>query len=94
MQGSTPTKLRHQPAHPDLVDQPLPPNGNEPAENFDLRAAITQLQLDRGAAAQESLDDIGELSRLADRLEAMSFADAFVAQRDWGRLEVRWRAPR
>lgn len=83
-----PRKLRQQPNHPDLVDQPLPPNGNEPAENFDLRAAITQLQLDRGAAEEEAGHGVGDLASLALRLENLSFADAFVAQRDWGRLEV------
>lgn len=57
---------------------------------FDLRAAITQLQLDRGAAEDERGDDLGELASLALRFETMSFADAFVAQRDWGRLEVSW----
>lgn len=70
------------------MDQPLPPNGNEPAEVFDLRAAITQLQLDRGVAKEDSGEDVGDLASLEQRFENMSFADAFVAQRDWGRLEV------
>lgn len=84
----SPVALRQQPYNPDLVDLPLPPNGNEPAELFDLRAAITQLQLDRGAVEEDSGDVIGDLASLELRLENMSFVDAFVTQRDWGRLEV------
>ncbi|WVQ99289.1 hypothetical protein IAU59_006421 [Kwoniella sp. CBS 9459] len=38
----------------DLIDQPLPPNGNERVPYFDLRKAIAQLQLDR-ARGSESL---------------------------------------
>lgn len=84
---------RQQPLHPDLIDRPLPPNGNEPAEIFDLRASITQMQLDRSLSidgASEGIALADSMSSLATRLEAISFADAFVSQRDWGRLEVRW----
>jgi hypothetical protein len=82
------------PCLPDLVDQPLPPNGNEPEERFDLRAALMQMQLDRqsscerrrhGGVRKETLGDIGALTR---QLDAESYADAFVAPRPWARLEV------
>lgn len=88
VEDAVPKHLRQQPYHCDLVDQPLPPSGNEPMETFDLRAAITQMQLDRGSVPEKGPEDIRELSSLALRLENMSFADAFVSQRDWGRLEV------
>jgi hypothetical protein len=38
----------------ELLDRPLPPNGHEPMPVFDLRRAIQQMQLDRGAAQSYS----------------------------------------
>ncbi|BEJ11058.1 hypothetical protein CspHIS471_0104800 [Cutaneotrichosporon sp. HIS471] len=82
------------PCLPDLVQQPLPPNGNEPEERFDLRAALMQMQLDRQSACERrrhcgvrhhSLGDIGTLTR---QLDAESYADAFVAPRPWARQEI------
>ncbi|WOO77045.1 Telomere length regulation protein elg1 [Vanrija pseudolonga] len=79
------------PSQPGLVDQPLPPNGNEPSAQFDLRAALTQLQLDRSAPAELSVDEaqlVGELDALLLRLDTTSFADAYVAPRAWARMEI------
>lgn len=81
----------------DLVEQPLPPNGNEPAARFDLRAAVTQMQLDRSKVASrcdviqpDDVPSVGglELADVVRRMEATSFADAFVAPRAWARMEV------
>lgn len=80
-----------EPLRPELVNQPLPPNGNEPNAQFDLRAALTQLQLDRSAPAElgaEEAELVGELDALLLRLDATSFADAYIAPRAWARLEV------
>ncbi|KAL1413540.1 hypothetical protein Q8F55_001314 [Vanrija albida] len=79
------------PSRPELVEQPLPPNGNEPDAQFDLRAALTQLQLDRaalGLADSDEAEAVGELEGLRRRLDAASFADAYIAPRAWARIEV------
>lgn len=34
---------------PDLLEQPLPPNGHEVIPTFDLRRALTRMQLDRSS---------------------------------------------
>lgn len=77
----------------DLVAQPLPPNGNEPLELFDLRAAINQMQAHRGHASDRQdhrrshmCTDLVDLVR---QIETLSFADARVAPRGWELMEVR-----
>ncbi|KLT39860.1 hypothetical protein CC85DRAFT_250491 [Cutaneotrichosporon oleaginosum] len=79
----------------DLLEQPLPPNGNEPEERFDLRAALMQMQLDRqfSCARRRRHDGVdkrslGEIGTLTRQLDAESYADTFVAPRPWARLEV------
>lgn len=74
---------------PDVVEGPLPPNGNEPAKHFDLRAAITQMQLDREARPGRRQEvQIHDMVDLFVQLEALSVADAFVAPTAWEMMEV------
>lgn len=83
---------------PDLLEQPLAPNGHEAALTFDLRRAITQLQLDRSDRVRSGsvmLEMNSEKGRKEERLEgvgraleARSFADAWVAPRASSRIEV------
>ena len=72
------------------LDQPLPPNGNEPLPSFDLRQAIMQMQVDRKSKVYNistpRLPD--ELTALFRLLDAASFADASVAPRDSARMDV------
>ena len=72
-------------AHGPELDQPLPPNGHEPIQRFDLRRAITQMQLDRRAGdSSEPVKGVDEFSHA----ETASFVDAFVAPRLSHRVEV------
>lgn len=84
-----------QPCLPNLVEGPLPPNGNEPERRFDLRAAVTQMQLDRDSASgrrSERHSDVSDrdhdLGDWVRRIDTESFADAYVTPRSWARLEV------
>ncbi|WVR07163.1 hypothetical protein IAU60_004204 [Kwoniella sp. DSM 27419] len=85
------------------LDQPLPPNGNEPVPCADLRRAITQLQLDRGVNLEHAaeghredrlmvlagdVEENDDLDVLARRFEATSYADAFVDLRPAAKLEL------
>lgn len=77
----------------DLLVQPtpLPPNGHEPVPMFDLRKAITQMQLDRGNPTRPSSTSPERVECLNDvcaGLEQRSFADAWVSPRSWARHEV------
>ncbi|WWC61764.1 uncharacterized protein I303_104349 [Kwoniella dejecticola CBS 10117] len=81
----------------DVLDQALPPNGNEAFPYFDLRKAIDQLQVDRTACSVTGERDIGmnedaededELQDIAKRLEIRSYVDGCVGPRDWMRLET------
>lgn len=78
----------------DHLDRPLPPNGSEPVPYFDLRQAITQLQLDRKPsvplapeteAKSDIFDDLGALSKA---FNYRSYADAWVDHRHWAKLDV------
>ncbi|WVW83770.1 hypothetical protein I302_105791 [Kwoniella bestiolae CBS 10118] len=80
----------------DALDIPLPPNGNERIQYFDLRKAVGQLQLDRSAPSvfhntpnvtqiEQTEDDLAALFR---RLEFTSYVDAHVGQKEWMQLEV------
>jgi len=79
---------------PDVLDQPVPPNGHEPLPYFDLRRAITQMQLDRGARQTPPVEPKSpntDLKRMFRQLNSGSFADAFVSPRAWALMEVsRW----
>lgn len=64
---------------------------------FDLRAAITQMQLDRARSPLRVIDQfdginesspVDELAQLVRRLDVLSFTDAFVAPPMWARIEV------
>ena len=75
----------------DLIDTPLAPNGNEPVRRFDLRRAITQMQLERSAPpVRQNGEDNCQLSfREACRgLDIISFSDAHVSPRAWARMDV------
>ncbi|WWC89456.1 uncharacterized protein L201_004380 [Kwoniella dendrophila CBS 6074] len=79
----------------DILDQPLPPNGNERIPYFDLRKAIDQLQLERGppssitGASSGQADLIGdELAILAKQLEITSYTDAWVNPKYWMTAET------
>ncbi|WVQ67800.1 uncharacterized protein L199_006005 [Kwoniella botswanensis] len=79
----------------DIIDRPLPPNGNERIPYFDLRKAIGQLQLDRGATSPSNgihqlNQDQGEdhLAQLVKKLEMISYVDAQISQKGWMQLEV------
>ncbi|ORY34106.1 hypothetical protein BCR39DRAFT_518512 [Naematelia encephala] len=73
-------------------DQPVVPNGNEGLLHFDLRRALMQMQLDRqsscGLPSTQTAVQETELGKLVRRLEIVSFADAFVAPRDWAKMDV------
>ncbi|OCF36738.1 hypothetical protein I316_01334 [Kwoniella heveanensis BCC8398] len=75
----------------ELVDQPLPPNGNERIPYFDLRKAISQLQLDRCIYTEidrpEADQDGRSISELIKPMENLSYADAYVDLRPWAKLE-------
>jgi hypothetical protein len=91
LQGFDVAALVHQcmSAAPDLLDQPLPPNGHEPLPTLDLRRAIMQMQLDRGGSPQLASDfEEVELNHLAQRADVMSFVDAFVDERAWTIMQV------
>ncbi|WWD17422.1 hypothetical protein CI109_101863 [Kwoniella shandongensis] len=81
----------------ELMDQPLPPNGNERLPYFDLRRAISQLQLERGPShpwdlpkqpPQEGRSDLDNLKGLLRRFDAVSYADAHVDLRPWAKMEI------
>ena len=75
----------------ELIDTPLAPNGNEPVRRFDLRQAITQMQLDRSAQSiRQNGEDSSKLSfrDVCRSLDIMSFADAHVSPRGWARMDV------
>jgi hypothetical protein len=76
---------------PDLLDQPLPPNGSEWLPYFDLRKAINQIQLERGVvpADQENREhDPDDLQSELRKLDNRSFED-----RPWAKMEVSQSAP-
>ncbi|KAI9639449.1 uncharacterized protein MKK02DRAFT_29508 [Dioszegia hungarica] len=79
---------------PNLLAQPtpLPPNGHEPIPTFDLRRAITQMQLDRNVAPYSSSRPMDSPSKdlicLAKSLEQRSFADAWISPRPWATIEM------
>ncbi|KAK8864281.1 hypothetical protein IAR55_001527 [Kwoniella newhampshirensis] len=85
-----------------LLDQPLPPNGNELIPYLDLRRAITQLQLEGGHTPQAEDDDStkvasvsgltaamdNELNSHLARMDAVSYVDAHVDLRPWAKMET------
>ncbi|WVQ82217.1 hypothetical protein IAT38_004345 [Cryptococcus sp. DSM 104549] len=79
--------------HGVLGDQPVAPNGNERLPYFDLRRAITQLQLGQSSPNQtgRSIREPGEsdeVKALCERIEMASFADAHVDTRLWVAMEI------
>ncbi|WVO16311.1 hypothetical protein L204_103986 [Cryptococcus depauperatus] len=87
----------HQKPNDDVLgDQGRPPNGAERIPYFDMRQAITQLQLGvdvdihiNDSCLVTSRQGIGdELEILCKKLEASSFVDAYVDMRDWVRREL------
>lgn len=80
---------------PDLLDQPLPPNGHEWLPYFDLRRAIMQMQLERGEAVEDAhkavlgTSDAADLREVGRALEVKSFADAWIVANSATRVEVR-----
>lgn len=81
----------------DLLDQPTPlvPNGHEPVPMFDLRRAITQMQLDRARSSSVNVSEGGalELKDQYEGLEGRSFVDAWVGPRSWATKEVSYHPP-
>jgi hypothetical protein len=75
---------------PLTIEQPLPPNGNEPLPTADLRRALTQMQLDRGLADRVLTPQRMPLDFLKATvaIENASWADAYIAPRDAALLEV------
>lgn len=67
---------------PDLPDYALPPNGNEPLPHFDLRRALTQMQLEKSHAVQ-SVDERSVIPAgfedMVRRLEDISWIDARIS---------------
>jgi hypothetical protein len=78
---------------PQRLQTPGPPNGNEWLPAFDLRRAITQLQLERGipidtvSSPDRNTDDLAMALKRAD---AVSYTDAHLAERSWAMMEVSW----
>jgi hypothetical protein len=76
---------------PQSLQTPGPPNGNEWLPTFDLRRAITQLQLERGipidtvSSPDRNTDDLAMALKRAD---AVSYTDAHLAERSWAMMEV------
>jgi len=76
---------------PPVFSAPGPPNGNEWLPAFDLRRAITQLQLERGVPIPNthgSDDDLKDLASATKRAEVISYTDAHLGQRPWATMEV------
>lgn len=76
---------------PPVLSAPGPPNGNEWLPAFDLRRAITQLQLERGVPIADihgSNDDLTDLTSATKRAELISYTDAHLSQRSWATMEV------
>ena len=78
----------------DVIDRPLPPNGNEPLELFDLRRAIVQMQLERDGNREVQVStespadtepvDFGPVART---VELRSLADA-LSPPAWAVMEI------
>jgi hypothetical protein len=76
---------------PPMLETPGPPNGNEWLPSFDLRRAITQLQLERGVPVRDvhiSKNDVPDLDSAVKRAEVLSYTDAHLDQRSWAIMEV------
>lgn len=72
------------------LDCLLAPNGNEPLPTFDLRQAITQMQVDRSHPQMPQTPSAfpRDLDRAYRMLDNVSFSDAYVSPRDWTIMEV------
>lgn len=72
------------------LDCLLAPNGNEPLPTFDLRQAITQMQVDRNhpPVIRTPWAFPQDLDRAYQMLDNVSFSDACVSPRDWAIMEV------
>jgi len=76
---------------PPMLSAPGPPNGNGWLPAFDLRRAITQLQLERGVPIPNthgSDDDLKGLASATKRAEVISYTDSHLSQRTWATMEV------
>jgi hypothetical protein len=76
---------------PSILQTPGPPNGNEWLPSFDLRRAITQLQLERGVPIRDthmSSNGLSDLNSAVKRAEVLSYTDAHLDQRSWATMEV------
>ena len=75
---------------PPLIEQPLPPNGNEPLPSFDLRRALTQMQMDRGRfeAVSPLPDKPQDLTEAFTAIDNASWADTYVHPRPSALMEV------
>jgi len=73
-----------------LIEQPLPPNGNEPLPSFDLRRALMQIQMDRGRfeAVSPLPDQPQDLTEAFTAIDNASWADAHVHPRPSALMEV------
>ena len=70
------------------LDQPLPPNGNEPLPAFDLRKALSQMQLDRSSGHAANPPSPPQEDSVFGSMEAASWADALVAPRSRSIMDV------
>jgi hypothetical protein len=76
-------------APPDLLEQPLAPNGHEVIPTFDLRRAIMQMQLDRGGQAKgQSGMPVDGMEAVVAAFDARSYSNAFVQPRASSVIEV------
>jgi hypothetical protein len=76
---------------PESLQTPGPPNGNEWLPSFDLRRAITQLQLERGVPIDDAPSperNIDDLAMALKRADVVSYTDAHLAERSWATMEV------
>lgn len=77
---------------PPMLSAPGPPNGNEWLPAFDLRRAITQLQLERGVPISNlhevNDDHHQDLESAVKRAEVISYTDSHLSQRTWATMEV------
>jgi len=77
--------------HPQSLQTPGPPNGNEWLPSFDLRRAIMQLQLERGVPIDDfpsPAPDLDDLAMVFKRADLVSYTDAHLAERSWATMEV------
>jgi hypothetical protein len=77
--------------HPQSLQIPGPPNGNEWLPSFDLRRAIMQLQLERGIPLENvhhSERNTDDLAMALKRADVISYTDAHLAERSWATMEV------